>query len=379
MPWPAWIDELKDRYLADEANVFVLHGAVASTTFAVEEELLDCVGVLQRFLARTRPIIGVLRPWPLPSRIEFAGIMDRTRFENLIKAHDFVEGRVDALQETDPAEALARIWRALDTTGTDQAYLVTDAHRIAPGHRKRVDPIPGAPGFLEWPTHPMLRASNNLIVLLVEDPDQLRSELLEGSALVEATEPEPPSSPDLTSTPSPLPEFTELDDQPEPTLVPDNVLPEELDDELSEAPEPTLVPEDDDRQDDDSVEDGDPIEPEDLVPELTSTLARTLTDYGAAGRAALLPVMDATAQVIAAHRPGTFGGLTFGLDDDGRPAASDPGGSDFLAMWRRDITLDAAASMIIRELPDELPDAPEPDATGVRVLAKRVAKAIAKL
>ncbi len=368
MRWPTWIDELRERYLADEANVFVLHGAVAGTTFAIGEEQLDCVGVLQQFLAPTRPIVGVLRPWPHPSRLEFRGVMDRTRFENLVKAHDFVEGHVEPLQETDPSEALARIWRALDTTGTDQAYLIVDAHRIAPGHRRRVDPIPGAPGFLEWPRNPGLRASNNLVVLIVEQLDALRAELLDGSAVLEvrpeAAVPEPASigePPALGETP--LPAFTDAT----PASV-DRALPVALDD-LPDAPDPTLVPPEEVEEVSEPAPD-----PDSLVPELRAALGRTLLAYDAPERTALLPIMDATAQVMASHRPDRFGALSFSLDEDGSPTATGAGAADFLALWRADITLDAAGSMIVRALDGN--GKGDVDATGLRVLAKRVSKAL---
>ncbi|MEM6931153.1 MAG: hypothetical protein AAF602_29755 [Myxococcota bacterium] len=377
MRWPTWIDELKARYLADEANVFVLHGAVEGTTFPIGDEQLDCIGVLQRFLARTRPIVGVLRPWPLPSRIEFDGIMDRTRFENLVKAHDFVEGRIEPLQETDPTEALARIWRALDTTGTDQAWLICDAQRIAPGHRKRVDPIPGAPGFLEWPREPSLRASNNLVVLLVPELGDLRTELLEGSATIAVAPP-----PDLTTTPSALPRFEDLDTSP--PGAPERALPPDLEGALGDQPDPTLVPPDEEdllqEPDEAPTPSAAALDPEELVPELRSALGRTLLAYDAAQRTALLPVMDATSQVLASHRPDHWGTLSFALDDDDQPAVSGPGAKAFLALWRGDITLDAAGSMIVKALPEDGPgDPPDIDATGLRVLAKRVAKALAAM
>ncbi|MEN0062659.1 MAG: hypothetical protein AAGA48_10950, partial [Myxococcota bacterium] len=368
MRWPSWIDELKDRYLADEANVFVLHGAVDGTLFDLGDETLDCVGVLKRFLSRTRPIVGVLRPWPHPSRIEFAGIMDRTHFENLVKAHEFVEGRTDALQETEPAEALARIWRALDTKGTDQAYLITESERVAPSHRRTLDAVPGAPDLLDWPQHAGLRASNNLIVLLVRRLDQLRSELLERAgtihvaAMPPATTPDLPTTPDLSTTPHPLPDFDDLPDDPEPTIVP--VLPPNLDDSLGEMPEPTIVP----------PTEPVVVDPESLHPELKRALSQTFLAYDAQGRAALLPVMDATAQALATHQPDRWGTLSFAVDEDGQPVITGTGADAFLSLWRSDITLDAAASMLTRELPESLAGGVPLDPTGLRVLAKRIAK-----
>ncbi|MEO0605287.1 MAG: hypothetical protein AAF211_27910, partial [Myxococcota bacterium] len=153
-----------------------------------------------------------------------------------------------------------------------------------------------------------------------------------------------------------------LGDQPDPTLVPPDE--EDLLEEPDEAPVPPPAT----------------LDPEALVPELRSALGRTLLAYDAARRAALLPVMDATAQVLASHRPDRWGTLSFALDDDDQPAISGPGAKAFLTLWRGDITLDAAGSMIVKALPEDGPgDPPDIDATGLRVLAKRVAKALAAM
>ncbi len=184
MAWPEWIEELKERYLADEASAFLLYGNVTGTTWRVGDQDLDCVGVLRAFLTPTRQVVGVLHPWPPPSRLEFAGIADRTTFENLVKAYELVEGRTDALTESTPEHAIARIWRALGTAGTP---------RILPGHRKRIEPLPGAPSLFEWPSHPRLRRSNNLLVFLTHDRDAVRTELATATCAihvdVEAIEP----------------------------------------------------------------------------------------------------------------------------------------------------------------------------------------------
>ena len=41
--WPDWIEELKRRYLAEEASVFLLHGAVDVVAWPYEDELLDAL------------------------------------------------------------------------------------------------------------------------------------------------------------------------------------------------------------------------------------------------------------------------------------------------------------------------------------------------
>jgi len=196
MAWPGWIEELRARFLADEASAFLVHGQVTDDVWDVDGQTLDAVGVLVRFLRPTRPVIGILRPHPPPSRLEFAAFTDRAKFENLVRVYEAVEGRTDHLDEQDPEHALGRIWRALSTTGTDQAYVVTGADRIAPGHRKRVEPIPGAPDLFSWPRHATLRKSNNVMVFLVEDPATVRVELREAATSIEARLPDPDTEPE---------------------------------------------------------------------------------------------------------------------------------------------------------------------------------------
>jgi len=208
MGLPSWIEELRARFLADEASAFLVHGEVTDSVWNVDGEMLDAVDVLVRFLRPTRPVIGILRPHPPPSRLEFADFADRAKFENLVRAYEAVERRTDHLDERDPEHALGRIWRALSTAGTDQAYLVTGTEQIVPGHRKRVEPIPGAPDLFSWPRHATLRKSNNVIVFLAEDPAAVRTELREGATSIEArlpepdTEPEPEPDPESSTPPS---------------------------------------------------------------------------------------------------------------------------------------------------------------------------------
>lgn len=196
MSWPAWIEELRERFLADEASAFLVHGDVTDDVWDVDGEKVDAVGVLVRFLRPTRQVVGILRTTPEPARLEFADVSDRAKFDNLVRAYEAVEGRTDLLGERDAEDALGRIWRALSTAGTDQAYVVTDTERLVPGHRKRIDPIPGAPDLFEWPSHPVLRRSNNVLVFLAPSAESVRHELVTAAVALRAQAPlDPPLAP----------------------------------------------------------------------------------------------------------------------------------------------------------------------------------------
>lgn len=352
MAWPDWIEELKRRYLADEANVFVLHGDVATARFDIDGEMLDCVEILRRFLSRSRPIVGVFRPWPHPSRLQFVGVHDRNRFENLVKAHDLLEGRTDALRETHPPEALARMWRALHTTGTDQAYVLLDADRLLPSHRRSVTPIPGAPALADWPTDPSLRRSNNLLVLLTESEANVRPAFLDITARIAVRSPAAPAA---------VPHAEVAD------VAPERPVPAPPPPVARRTPVPSVPPEGPDV--------------DDVRRDLEPTLLRTVLTHPVAHRPARLPVMDAVAQVIAQHRPAVWGTLQLGLDDEGGVAVTGTGARRFLEAWRSDIALDAAAGMLLNSLDGTYSDQQPPplDNTALTALCKRIVKVIQRL
>lgn len=363
MAWPEWIEELKRRYLADEGNVFVLHGAVNGTTFRVDGEDLDCVGVLRRFLTRSRPIVGVFRPWPHPSRLEFAGLHDRNRFENLVKAHDLLEGHTDALRETHPPEALARIWRALSTAGTDQAYIILDTQRLLPSHRTSVTPLPGAPSLPDWPEHGGLRQSNNILLFLAESRALVRPGFLDRVIQIEVAE---PVVLEVLEPDDPVPATPE---EPAPAEEP---LPHAPPEAAPPTPSPPTPP---------AVADLDGPDVDDVRRDLEPALLRTVLAHPTSHRPARLPVMDAVAQVIAHHRPSVWGTLSIDLDDEGEVRVRGPGASRFLETWRSDIALDAAAGMLLKQLDGSYTDqAPPPlDPTAVTALCKRIVRAIDRL
>lgn len=336
MSWPHWIEDLKERYLADEGNAFLLHGDGLSLGWTVEGEATDTVGVLVRFLRRTRPVVGVLRPAPPPSRLEFADLGDRQRFENLVRAQEVVEGLLEPLSEAVPEQALGRIWRALGTRGTDQAWIVLDAARLLPAHRKRVEPIPGAPPLADWSASARLRGSNHLLILLAPSIEAIDPAV--ARALVPVRVGAAPDEPHEVAV-----ALAHLEhDVPAPPPAPAGRTPP----------------------------------PDDLGPALQRALVHALVVHPEEHRPAKLPVMQAVAEVVAARRPDRWGALGFALAEDGEVVVDGPGAADFLAAWRGDIALDAAAGMILKALPSGFSEqAPPPlDPTGLAALTRRVGR-----
>ena len=183
MSWPAWTDALKDRFIADEASVFLLVGDIHAAKWSVEGSDLDAANVLVRFLARSRPVVGVLRTG-VGGGLRFPTFADESKFDQLVDAALLMSGQAVALSAREPTQALGRIWQALTTHGVDQAYMVVDVDKLLPRRSKRIDPIPTAPTLFEWPEHPTLRQSNNLVVLLTTDLDAVRPEMVEAASVI---------------------------------------------------------------------------------------------------------------------------------------------------------------------------------------------------
>jgi hypothetical protein len=118
------------------------------------------------------------------------------------------------------------------------------------------------------------------------------------------------------------------------------------------------------------------VEPEegDLREQLHRVLQQTVALHPGEHRAALLPVMDAVARVLASRHPG-FQPPRMALDAEGAPVVEGPDGERFLALWKADIALDAAASMIVRNLG---PSGDQIDETALAALVRRVEKLLAR-
>ena len=198
MSWPAWIEELKIRYLADESNVFLLHGdAVLSGRWAVPGEIVDCADLVRRFLEPSRDIVGVFDPDPSDgkappdvrrSAMDFRGVEDIGQFRRLVEVRFTLDG-VRARKRMDtPEGALGLVWIALTTRGKDQGYIVKKTDKVLNSRRKNPPPFDhGAPPLVEWPGHAGFEGTNNVVVLLAADLSTVRSDLVEACAKIEVT------------------------------------------------------------------------------------------------------------------------------------------------------------------------------------------------
>lgn len=358
--WPDWIESLKERYLADAGHVFLLHGD-AGAAWPIDGERLDTIGVLSRFLGRTRQVIGVVEPGEPP---RFPNLGDGGRFERLVSAREVITGQRIPRGVTEPEAVLGLVFAGLMSRGSDQAWIVQDVHRIVPGHRKRVEPLgSGAPPLWDWSA--ALSGSNNIVLLLTPSLDAVRAELVEGSVPIELIAPQPVEA----EPEAPLPDLSAAEAEVEALLA----------QRASPPPVPTPTPSPPPvrvASPDTTTEDPALPSVEDLTEQLDQALQLTLPLHPISSWDSRLPVMDAVARVLADYDD-RVGVLELSVDEDGRPVAQGVGATDFLARWRGDVALDAAAGMLLKELPisegaDRVlgPFALHP--TALRALAKRM-------
>ncbi len=353
MTWPSWIDEIKNRYLADQASVFLLHGAVRGTRWDVGGEALDCSELLVKFLGRTRQVVGVITQ---ADGLTFSGIGDEGQFDRLVAAVELVGRAAIPLSNADVNQALGRVWLALGSTGSDQAYILADVERVLPGHRKRVEDLgAGAPPLWDWCLHKRVRESNNIVLLLAPNLDGVRQEFIATASIIEVRKP-----PTLAEV------GTEALAAADPVVAARAGAEQEIEAFLASRSTHT-----------------DTTQPPEVaaVNGLEDALLATLTAHPVTTWEQRLPVMDAVARLLSDRIPERVGAIDFTLDDEGQVVATGKGADWFLERWGSDIALDAAAGMLLKEL--TIPDGAEfieaPTAlseTAIKALTRRIDKLV---
>lgn len=418
--WPEWIEEIKRRYLADEASVFLLHGAVDGGTWEVDGEPLDCAGVLRAFLSQSREIVCTYDP---DAGLDFVAVTDRGAFHRLIETRQMLDGRRNRNLGRTPEEVLAQIFMALTTAGPAQGYVIKKTERLVRARRKHLPPLAdGAPHIAAWATHRTIRASNNVVVLLTPSVDAVRADLALVAAQVHV--PAPPRPPgDLSPAAGEVDPYAGLMRRGPPLdlaaaeqaakarmqAAADSAnqlltgggpseaelraaAEAELEAALSDGPAteapaapaaaPPPLPADD-------------AAVPDLVSAPTQDAPTTAEDIEARLRIALraailrhpegwtdkLPAREAVAATLQDVAPGRFGPLTFHVVEDESRTVGD-GAADFDAWWRGDIAVDAAAGMALSSV--EIPEGglteetlPELSEAAVRALSRRIARLLA--
>lgn len=374
MTWPEWIERIRQQYVNDDASVFLLHGALSDATWSIDGKRLPCASTVLEMLSNTRDVIGI---WSPDAGLTFPSLQDTSRFERHVEAARLLAGQLRPLDRTDPAQALALIYQAIQTPGLRQGYILRDVHRLAPvgSLEGRWKSLPeDTPGLETWGIDGTLRAGDNILFLLA-DLEAARDELgsLPGVAVVHVEPPrfdiiseldldadegdtfEEPLDPleamSGPAEPKPLTPLPDADGAAEPVAEPI----------AEQPPEPSEPPPTPRRA-------SAPPDPG-LVEAVRSAVERALAHRDKAGPFPhRLPMREAVAEILLQQRPDRFGAITWAVEED-QVIGTGRGAVDISRWFDDDIAVQASADMILEGSAGDGP----PEAA-LRAIARRLGR-----
>jgi AAA+ superfamily predicted ATPase len=184
---PAWAAELRDRYLAGEASLFLLHGNTRDLypwTEGDEVEYLDLRTFLLKFLTRSKDIVLT---YNLSEGVAFAEARMQGRFKAVVNARRQLKGQalIDRIPHS-PGEVLPLL-ETLVTVPTHRAAVVVDfVEMIVPmGDIAFMSDADKANlvALQRWATDPELTGSDNLVILVTENLADVHRRLSSSSQL----------------------------------------------------------------------------------------------------------------------------------------------------------------------------------------------------
>ncbi len=180
---PAWAEQLRNRYLAGEASLFLLHGNVRDLQPWTEDDgsivWLDVRGFLQKFLERTRDVVAT---YNVSQGLVFAGKGQKRLFRSIVDAQRMLRGeeRMGTLPVT--ATEVIPVVEALLTDPTHSSAVVMDYFEmIAPNadpsfmvHEDKANLV----SLQRWSTDPAFLATDNLAILVTEHLSDISRRIL---------------------------------------------------------------------------------------------------------------------------------------------------------------------------------------------------------
>ena len=193
---PAWANALRDRYLAGESSLFLLHGNVRDlqpwTDAGGKTEWLDLRTFLERFLSRTRDVVAY---YNVSQGLHFASKDHEKRFRRAADARAAIAGDKPMSDLPKGITEVLPLIEAMVTDGTQASGVVLDyLEMIAP----EADPAfmtsddkANLVTLRRWSTEPALLSTDNLILLVTERVGDISRRLLASPQLVSVTVPFP--------------------------------------------------------------------------------------------------------------------------------------------------------------------------------------------
>ncbi|TNE86436.1 MAG: ATP-binding protein [Deltaproteobacteria bacterium] len=179
---PAWADELRTRYLAGEASMFLVHGNVRDLvpwTVDGNTEWVDTRTFLERFLSRTREVVvtyDVSQGTTFPSRTH------QRRFQTVIDAARAMKGepKLDEPPRS-PIEAIPVIEQLITNPTVPSGVIIDFFEMIAPrgdvsfmttGDRANLVSLQ------RWSSDPAFLMTDNLVILVTEHLSDIERRVL---------------------------------------------------------------------------------------------------------------------------------------------------------------------------------------------------------
>ena len=184
---PSWADELRTRYLAGEASMFLLHGNVRDL-FAWEEDgtvrWLPLRAFLERFLSRTKEIVIA---YNCSEGLEFADPKMNPRFARAINARRILEGREQLTELPRSANKVLPLLEDLITDPAQSAAVVLDyVEMVVPAGELSFMSEADKANLVtlqRWASDPALLQSDNLVLLITEQIADLQRRVVSSAQL----------------------------------------------------------------------------------------------------------------------------------------------------------------------------------------------------
>ncbi len=186
---PDWANQLRNRYLAGEASIFLLHGNVRDLHLWIDEagehHFLDLRGFLEAFLARSRDIIAY---YNVSQGLCFTKAEHRRRYQRVIDARRMLLGSgavAPGLPHT-VAEAIPAIELLITEPSQSSGVIIDYFEMIAPNgdvsfmtHDDRSNLV----SLHRWSSDPAIISTDNLVILITEHLSDVNRRILASAQL----------------------------------------------------------------------------------------------------------------------------------------------------------------------------------------------------
>ncbi|MFK7929005.1 MAG: ATP-binding protein [Myxococcota bacterium] len=173
MSMPPWVHELRDRYLAGEASLFLLHGNVRDvqpwTDANGKTHWVDLGRFLERFLGRTRDVVV---GYDVSQGLTFPDATHADAFSRAIDGRRLTQGRakLGALPR-DPGQVIPLLEELITSAGQSSGVVLDFLETIAPNGDlsfMSTEDKQNLVALQRWSSDPSFLGTDNLVILVTE-------------------------------------------------------------------------------------------------------------------------------------------------------------------------------------------------------------------